>query len=193
MITKYAIDDIATDSKPEIVCADCARDFVSLNTGVARSYALAGNESVEFTSAGMTFVVSPSDDNKRAKCGFCGEKLNATLTISIGRNIPAENVADILMSERVSIQLNTSRDSWELQTSDWLDFQQSVESIFRNGKAETRAIGESVWDGQEEDTAVFQWFNSPKPTEEQLAELREIANKYGQESIAVTWATPTFI
>lgn len=193
MITKYSITDSETDSKPEIVCADCAKDFVSLNTGVARSWVLNGKESVELVSAGITFVVAPSDDDRVKRCHFCRESLNSTLTISIGRNIPEENVADILLSESLSIQLNTAINAWELQYAEWLEFQESVESIFRNGKAETRATGASVWDGQEEETAVFQWFNSPKPTKEQLAELRELANKYGQEAIAVTYATPTFI
>ncbi len=192
MITKYEITEADSDHK-EFVCADCAKDFVSLNTGVARSWALTGNESVEFTVAGITFTTSPSSNDRAKRCGFCRESLTSTLTISIGRCVPDNKFHELRLAGDVGVQLDLAKEAWELSETDWLKFQESVETIFRNGKAETRATGESVWDGQEEDTCVFQWFNAPKPTKEQLEQLREIANKYGQDAIAVTYATPTFI
>ena len=115
----------------------------------------------------------------------------STLTVSIGRNVPNNKV--ITLSPSIVARFDAYVGAWMLDELDWLSFQESVESIFRNGKAETRALGVSVWDSVEEDTCVFQWFNAPLPTESELAELRKLADKYGQESIAVTYAAPKFI
>lgn len=83
--------------------------------------------------------------------------------------------------------------TWLLSEVDWLKFQEGVETIFRDGMANTRAVGVSIWRGDVEETCVLQWFNADKPTVHELNLLRELANEYGQESVAVTYAEPTFI
>lgn len=115
----------------------------------------------------------------------------STLTISIGRNVPNKKI--IYVKSGVTTTFDAYLGSWVLSESDWLDYQAGVESIFRDGMAQTRALGVSVWDGVQEDTCVFQWFNASRPTEDELAQLRKLADDYGQESIAVTYAKPKFI
>ena len=115
----------------------------------------------------------------------------ATLTIQIGRNVPSKRVASV--RNGIVPIFSLERGTWYLSDTDWLDFQISVESIFPSGMANTRALGDSIWDGDVEETAIFQFFNAPKLTEEQTQLLRDLATEYGQEAIAVTYAAPKFI
>jgi hypothetical protein len=117
----------------------------------------------------------------------------STLTISIGRNVPNKSVAKVNATSTDDVAWNEYRGSWYLGERDWLDFQIGVETIFRDGMANTRAEGTSVWDGDVEETCIFQWFDAPRPTEDELAQLRKLADEYGQDAIAVTYATPKFI
>lgn len=114
-----------------------------------------------------------------------------TLTISIGRNVPNKRV--ISVKDGVTTTFDRERGVWYLSENDWLDFQIGVESIFPSGMANTRALGDSIWDGDVEETAIFQFFDAPKLTDEQVKQLRNLALEYGQDAIAVTYAKPTFV
>lgn len=115
----------------------------------------------------------------------------STLTIAIGRNVPNKRVMTV--KSGVNTTFDAYQGVWILSERDWLDFQIGVESIFPSGMANTRALGDSIWDGDVEETAIFQFFNAPKLTEEQTQLLRDLAMEYGQEAIAVTYTPPKFI
>jgi len=115
----------------------------------------------------------------------------STLTIQIGRNVPNKRVASL--SPDIVAEFLLERGAWQLPADAWLDFQIGVESIFSSGIANTRALGDSIWEGDVEDTAIFQFFNAPRPTGDELAQLRKLADEYGQDAIALTYAAPKFI
>lgn len=59
---------------------------------------------------------------------------------------------------------------------------------------DTVAHGVSNWDGMEEDTAVFVWFEKHSGLRENtVLKLAEIAKEYGQEAIAYTVAPTSFV
>lgn len=115
---------------------------------------------------------------------------SSTLTISIGRSVPASRVGSTGFG--IVVEEYVGQDKFELSSGSWLNFQMAVDE-FRGNLADTRSVGTSSWNGVSEDTAVFQWFNSPRLTERELALLACIRDEFGQEAIAVSYSTPKFI
>ena len=99
--------------------------------------------------------------------------MSATLTISIGRNMGAS----------------------VMSLCDWRAFCGMLET-FREGYnvgPDTVATGVSSFNGVEEETAVFQWFDAEPLTPTERVYLAFIAGKFFQESIAASYSTPEFI
>jgi hypothetical protein len=78
----------------------------------------------------------------------------------------------------------------------WVMFRESVEDIVLMGEGlkypDTRAVGESNFEGMPEETAVFVWFDKSDDLREITVQaLGELSRKFGQESIAWTVAGET--
>lgn len=79
----------------------------------------------------------------------------------------------------------------------WVSFRESVEDIVSMGEglnyADTRAVGESNFEGMPEETAVLVWFDkSDELREVTVQALGELSRKFGQESIAWSVAGTNF-
>lgn len=102
------------------------------------------------------------------------------LQIAIGRNVPTKLFGDIPMDDE-----------------NWLLFQQMVEeSVMANtlkGIADTKANGVSNWQGVAEETCLFVWFDIESLSEKAYDDLADIAKRYAQDAIAVTFGETKFV
>ena len=110
---------------------------------------------------------------------------NATLTISIGRNVSEDN-ADTLNPLCAVVKYG------ELDNSSWILFGQDIIATI-NATPDLVTTGRATWLGVGEDTAVMAWYDVPPLTNYQLARLAIVRVSYGQDAIAVTYAHPAFI
>ena len=185
----FVVSNNVNDST-ELVCESCADSWLVARTGVAPGYALPvlGTLSVEFVGLEWTFARA-SEFNPGDTCPWClGTLTPSTLTISIGRGVPKARVSDV----PGLVQNDIERDTHELVERAWLAFQNDIEE-FRGGRADTRALGESSYLGESEETCVFQFFNTHPLTPSEITWLSYTRERYGQDSIAVSYSAPDFI
>ena len=108
----------------------------------------------------------------------------ATLTIAIGRNVsPLPAIAALLQADA---EYN------RLTDKSWVGFEASVVSTV-GISPDMVATGYGLWKGVGEETHVMAWYSHAPLTDSQLARLATVREYFGQESIAVTYAAPTFI
>lgn len=185
----FIVSNNVNDST-ELVCESCASAWVTRVTGVTGRDALPelGTLSVELVGLEWTFARA-SEFNPADICPWClGTLIPSTLTISIGRNVPKPRVIDV----PGLVQNDIERDTHELTDQAWLAFQEDIEE-FRGGRADTRALGDSSYLGESEETCVFQFFNTHPLTESEVTWLSYTRERYGQDSIAVSYSVPSFI
>jgi hypothetical protein len=80
----------------------------------------------------------------------------------------------------------------------WIQFQESVENIVMMGEgvsyADTRAEGESSFEGMPEVTYVMVWFDKNSDLGQDTKDaLAGLAGQYGQEAIAYSVSVTNFI
>ena len=185
----YVVSNNVNDSV-ELVCESCADAWLVARTGVAPGYALPelGTVSVEYVGLEWTFSRA-SEFNPGDTCPWCsGTLVPSTLTISIGRNVPKARLSDV----SGLVYNDVLRDTHELSDQAWLAFQADIEE-FRGGRADTRALGDSSYLGESEDTCVFQFFGTYPLTPSEITWLSYTRERYGQDSIAVSYSAPDFI
>lgn len=188
-VSVFVVSNSVNDAT-ELVCESCASAWVTRTTGVSGNDALpvVGSLSVEFVGLEWTFTPA-SEFNPGDTCPWClGTLAPSTLTISIGRNVPKSRVIDV----PGLVYNDISRDTYELSEQAWLSFQQDIEE-FRGGRADTRALGHSSYLGESEETCVFQFFSASPLTESEITWLSYTRERYGQDSIAVSYSVPNFI
>ena len=114
-----------------------------------------------------------------------------TLTIAIGRNV---DLSRHTMGDYVTTVAGISEGSATLSDDSWTDFQRDILwSISEDIAADSSLSGVSSFAGIREESHVFQWFGIAPLTPLQFDRLTATRKWYGQDSIAVTYAVPTFI
>lgn len=189
VMSVFVVSNNVNDST-ELVCESCASAWVTKTTNVNGRDALpvVGTLSVELVGLEWTFARA-SEFNPADICPWClGTLTPSTLTISIGRNVPKSRVSDV----SGLVYNDVLRDTHELSDQAWLSFQNDIEE-FRGGRADTRALGHSSYLGESEETCVFQFFSASPLTASEETWLSYTRERYGQDSIAVSYSIPDFI
>jgi hypothetical protein len=115
----------------------------------------------------------------------------ATLTIAIGRNVMHERIVTAQYFGNI-VQCDAGKDDGELTDTPWILFGQDIIEVV-GYEPNVITTGRGEYAGTREECAVMSWYDSNPLTARQLLRLASIRDAYGQESIAVTFASPSFI
>lgn len=83
-----------------------------------------------------------------------------------------------------------------LDDDSWLDFQSGIEKVVRDEhwiSPNTRALGQSEFEGKSEETYVLVYFDCSWLSPETVRSFRILASAYQQFSIAVTFGETNFV